>query len=55
MKKVHDIWRWQNTTTELLRKVKEAFPHVRKGNMTVEIEVTGFEANLLSWVESCLE
>jgi len=55
MKRVEEVWGRGNTTAVLLMDVKGAFPHVAKGNLIKRMEEMGFEADLVSWVESFME
>jgi len=55
MKRVEEAWKRGNTVAVLLMVVKGAFPHVAKGNLITRMEEMGFEADLVRWVESCLE
>jgi len=55
MKRVEEAWERGNTMAVLLMDVKGAFPHVAKGNLIKRMENMGFEANLVRWVESCME
>jgi len=55
MKTVEEAWERGNTAAVLLMDVKGAFPHMAKGNLIQRIEEKGFEADLVSLVESFME
>jgi hypothetical protein len=55
MKRVEEAWGRGNTVVVLLMDIKGAFPHVAKGNLIKRMEEMGFEADLVRWVESCME
>jgi hypothetical protein len=55
MKRVEEVWRRGNTAAVLLMDVKGAFPHVAKGNLIKRMEEMRLEADLVRWVENCME
>jgi len=55
MKRVEKAWGRGNTAAVLLMDVKGAFPHVAKGNLRKKMVETGLEADLVRWVENCME
>jgi len=55
MKRVEEVSGRGNTAAVLLMDVKGAFPHVARGNLIKRMEEMGFEADLVRWVESCMD
>ena len=56
MKRVEEeAWSRGNTAAVLLMEVKGAFLHGARGNLIKRMEKMEFEADLVRWVESCME